>query len=83
MGSAQTVREIEMSVPDYSGDYARGFDVQVSSNGSSWTTVANCSGSGDPEIVSFAAQTDQYLRVILTTGTSPSWWSIEEFLMYH
>ena len=71
-----------MSVPDYAGDYPRGYNVQVSPNGSTWTTVATCSGTGQPTIVSFPAQTDQYLKVVLTTGTSPSWWSIEEFLMY-
>ena len=82
MGSAQTVDEIDMSVPDYPGDYARGFNLQVSSNGTSWTTVASCTGTGQPQIVSFTPGTDQYLQVVLTTGVSPNWWSIEEFLMY-
>jgi len=82
MGSPQTVDEIEMSAPDYAGDYARGYEVQVSSNGTSWSTVASCTGSGNPEIVSFAPQTDQYLQVVLTTGSSTNWWSIEQFLMY-
>jgi hypothetical protein len=82
MGSARTVDEIDMSVPDYPGDYARGYSVEVSPDGTSWTTVASCAGTRDPEIVSFPAHTDQYLQVVLTTGVSPNWWSIEEFLIY-
>jgi hypothetical protein len=32
--------------------------------------------------VSFPAHTDQYLQVVLTAGSTGSWWSMEQFLMY-
>jgi hypothetical protein len=82
MGSAQTVDEIDMYVPDYAGDYPRGYNVEVSTNGTSWTTVASCTATAQPTIVSFPAHTDQYLQVVLTAGSTGSWWSMEQFLMY-
>ena len=82
MGSAQTVDEVDMYVPDYAGDYPRGYNVEVSSNGTSWTTVASCTASAQPTIVSFSARSEQYLEVVLTAGSTTKWWSIEQFLIY-
>jgi glucosylceramidase len=88
MGSPQTFDELQMQVPNSPGDYARSYDLEVSSNGSTWTTVATCTGTGDPETVSFPAQTAQYIRVVdtmladgLTTSTG-NWWSIDELNLY-
>jgi hypothetical protein len=83
MGSAQTFNEIDMYVPDYSGDYPRGYNVNVSTNGTSWTTVASCTATAQPTIVSFTGVTDQYLEVVLTAGSTGSWWSMEQFLIYN
>ena len=81
MGSAQTFSELDMEVPNSAGDYARGYQVQVSSNGTSWTTVASCTGTSSSEVVSFPAQTDQYLQVTLTQSISPDWWSVDELYL--
>jgi hypothetical protein len=81
MGSPQTFDELSMQVPNSPNDYARGFDVEVY-NGISWVIVAACTGTGTSEVVSFPAQTAQYVAVILTTGISPWWWSIDEFNLY-
>jgi hypothetical protein len=82
MGSAHTVDEVDMYVPDYAGDYPRSYNVEVSSNGTSWTTVASCTAGAQPTIVSFPARTDQYLEIVLATGSTTKWWSIEQFLIY-
>jgi glucosylceramidase len=89
MGSPQTFDELQMQVPNSSGDYARSYDLEVSDNGQSWTTVADCTGTGDPEVVSFPSQTAQYIRVVntmladgLTTSTG-NWWSIDELNLYN
>jgi F5/8 type C domain len=82
MGSAQTVDEVDMYVPDYSGDYPRGYNVEVSSNGTSWTTVASCTASAQPTMVSLTTASDQYLEIVLTTGSTTKWWSVEQFLIY-
>ena len=81
MGAKATFDELSMAVPNSPTDYARGYGVQVSNDGKSWATVATCSGTSTPEVVSFAAQTAQYVRVFLT-ASSTYWWSIDEFNVY-
>ncbi len=83
LGSAQAFTELEMDVPSSTTDYARGYDVEISNNGTAWSTVATCTGTGSPEIVSFPAQTAQYVEVVLTSGNpSNYWWSIDEFNLF-
>ena len=82
MGSAQTFNELVMAVPNSATDYARDYEVQVSSDGATWNTVARCTGSATPEVVSFPAQTAQYVRVVLRAGGTTFWWSIDEFNLY-
>jgi hypothetical protein len=82
LGSSQSFNQIEMDSGGSTGDYARGYNVEVSTDGSTFTSVATGTGTSSPETVTFAAQTAQYIRVVLTTGTSPSWWSIAEFTVY-
>jgi hypothetical protein len=82
LGSPQAFDELEMDVPNSPTDYARGYNVAVSGNGSAWTTVASCTGTGTPEIVSFPAQTAQYVEVVLTASNGAWWWSIDEFNLY-
>jgi hypothetical protein len=82
LGSSQTFNEIEMNTPNSAGDYARGYNVEVSTDGSTFTSVATGTGTASPEIVSFPDQTAQYIRVVLTAGGTTSWWSIDEFTVY-
>ena len=82
LGSSQTFNQIEMNSGGSTGDYARGYNVEVSTDGSNFTSVATGTGTSSPETVTFAAQTAQYIRVVLTTGVSPNWWSIAEFTVY-
>jgi F5/8 type C domain len=82
LGSAQSFDELKMGTPYSPHDYARGYNVEVSSNGTSWTTVASCTGTGTPEVVSFPAQTAQFVEVVLTASDSFYWWSIDGFFLY-
>jgi F5/8 type C domain len=82
MGSAQTFNQIEMDSGGYSGDYARGYEIEVSNDGSTWTTVATGTGTSSPETVTFASQTDQYLRIELTASSTTNWWSIVNLTVY-
>jgi glucosylceramidase len=89
MRTPQTFDELQMQVPNSPGDYARSYDLEVSRNGRSWTTVASCTGTGDPEVVSFPPQTARYLRVVVTmladglTTSTGKWWAIDELNLYH
>jgi F5/8 type C domain len=82
LGSAQAFNQIEMNSGGSAGDYARGYNVEVSSNGSTFTSVATGTGTSSPETVTFASQTDQYIRVVLTAGVTTNWWSIAEFTVF-
>ncbi|HTW08511.1 MAG TPA: discoidin domain-containing protein [Acidimicrobiales bacterium] len=81
MRAAQTFDAVEMDVPNSPNDYARGYYVEVW-NGSSWVTVANCTGTSTTEVASFPTQTSQYIRVVLTASTGFNWWSIDEFNVF-
>jgi beta-glucosidase len=83
LGSAQTFSELDMEVPNSAGDYASGYQVQVSADGTNWTSVATCTGTSSSEVVSFPAQTDQYVKVALTQSESPQWWSVDELYLRH
>ena len=81
LGASETFNELSMSVPGSPTDYARAFVVEVSGNGTSWSTVASCTGSGSYETVSFPDHTARYVQVVLTTGVN-YWWSVDEFNLY-
>jgi hypothetical protein len=81
LGTTATFDELLMDVPNSPHDYARGYEVEVSNNGTSWTTVATCAGSGTSEIVSFPSQKAQYVKVVLTASDTSWWWSIDEFYL--
>jgi beta-glucosidase len=83
MGSPQTFNEIEMASPELTQDYAGPYQVQVSTNGSSWTTVATCQGIGTPDIASFSSQDAQYVRVVLTgsNGLGRVPWAFDQFFV--
>jgi hypothetical protein len=82
LGSPQSFGVLQMQVPNSANDYARGYQVQVSADGVSWSTVASCAGTGDPQVVSFPAQRAQYVRVTQTGSSSVNYWSIDELNLY-
>jgi hypothetical protein len=81
LGSPHSFDEVKMAVPNSPNDYARGYKVEVSTNGSAWSTVASCSGTRTPEVVSFPGQDARYVLVALT-ASSRYWWSVDELNLY-
>ena len=81
LGTVATFDELLMDVPNSPHDYARGYEVEVSDNGTSWTTVTTCAGAGTTQIVSFPSQKAQYVKVVLTASDTSWWWSIDEFYL--
>jgi len=79
LGSAQTFYQIEMDSAISAGDYAHGYQVQVSNDATNWgAPIAIGSGSSQTVSVIFAKQTARYIRVV-QTGSSGQWWSLHEF----
>ena len=81
LASTPTLYGLQMNVPNSPTDYAWGYDVEVSVDGSTWATVAACTGSGTSETVTFAAHKARYAKVVLTAA-APKWWSIDELNLY-
>jgi len=69
LGAARAFDELAMRAPNSPTDYARGYDVLVSTNDISWTIVAACTGTANPEIV-ISHQTAQWVRVVLTAAST-------------
>lgn len=68
--------QIAMDSGANTNGYARSFDVDVSSNGTSWTTVTTGVGmSGVVESVRFPPVTSRYIRIV-QQGTAPYYWSL-------
>jgi O-glycosyl hydrolase len=82
LGSNQTFNKIVLDSGSSPTDYARGADVYVSTNGSTWTKVGSVTVDGQPvQLASFVSQTARYIKINSTT-TSGNWWSIAEFNAY-
>jgi hypothetical protein len=68
---------------DSGGDYARGYQVFVSNDGVNFgTAIATGAPTVNPVVVTFPSQTARYIRVVQTSATPGSWWSIYEFNVY-
>ena len=84
MGSSQTIDKLVMNSSDDAGDYARGYALYLSNDGSNWgSPVATGSGSSAIISISFSAQSARYVKVVETaTPSDPWWWSIDEVNVY-
>jgi glucosylceramidase len=76
LGAAQTFDRIVVD-SGTGNDHARGYRVEVSTDGAAWTPLASGLGTGQTTAVSLPVTTARYLRIV-QTGTAGNWWSIHE-----
>ncbi|GHF25065.1 discoidin domain-containing protein [Pseudolysinimonas yzui] len=82
MGSNRTVAMVIVQTPSGNRwDYPRGFTLEASTNGTSWTTLATGIAYGWKRPISVTPTTARYLR-ITQTGAAPQWWTIDEVTVY-
>ncbi len=82
MGSNQTVAMVTVQTPGGSvWDYPRGYTVELSTNGTTWTTAATGIAYGWKRPIAVAPTTARYIR-ITQTGAAPQWWTIDEVTVY-
>jgi hypothetical protein len=82
MTAAQTFDQITMDPAGSKNDYARGYEVFVSSDGANFgSAIASGTGTSALVTVTFPAQTARYIKVV-QTGSATFWWSIAEFNVY-
>jgi len=64
-------------------DYPRGYEVQVSADGSDWTTVVtDGAGTGQFTTADLDGAPIQYVRVTLTSADAGNWWSVADVRAY-
>ncbi len=84
LGSAQTIQHIMLDQGASTGNYPRGFAVEISTDGINWTTVYTAAGSTGSltDIVLGSPVTAQYVKIVLTASDNFMWWSICEINIF-
>lgn len=82
MGANRTVAMVTVQTASGSKwDYPRGFTVETSTDGSTWSTAATGIAYGWKRPISITPTTARYIR-ITQTGVAPQWWTIDEVTVY-
>jgi hypothetical protein len=80
LGTSTSVSKV---VIDWHSDYARDFSIQVSTDGSNWTTAKSVtSAGGGTQTHTFSARNARYVRINCTRAYSFNGYSIEELEVY-
>jgi hypothetical protein len=83
MVSPRVVQQVTFDSGTSNGDWARGYQVLVSSDGTNWTQVAAGTGTGPHIAARFSEQWVQHVQIKLTSGfPNNNWWSIHELYVY-
>jgi glucosylceramidase len=81
LGSRKSFRRVAIDSGGNLGDYARGWQLSVSDDASTWQTLAGGEGIGQLTNVDVPRTRARYLR-ITSTGSSGSWWSLADIRLY-
>ncbi|GIH25752.1 hypothetical protein Aph01nite_40620 [Acrocarpospora phusangensis] len=83
LGSPHTIAQVTVETPrDSTSDFPRGFRLEFSMDGDTWTTVGTGIGFGWKRPITVTPRTARFVK-ITQTGTEPDWWwSIGEVTIY-
>jgi hypothetical protein len=80
LGTSHTLSELKLT---WGTSYAKSFNVQFSSNGSTWTNLySTTSGTGSALDLQGLTTSARYVRITMTLGISASQFSINELALY-
>ncbi|HXI57490.1 MAG TPA: discoidin domain-containing protein, partial [Polyangia bacterium] len=84
LGASFTVSrlDIDANATSFPNDYIRGWSLAVSTNDSSYSTVATGTGSAALVSMTFSAQTARYIKVTMTSANATYWWGAAEITAY-
>ncbi|OPH56934.1 hypothetical protein BC351_26330 [Paenibacillus ferrarius] len=83
MNTSKTFNKLTIDCTGNNNDYARGYEVFVSSDGTNWgSAIASGTGTAPLITVNFASKTARYIKVV-QTATATNWWSVREFNVYN
>ncbi|MFE3111616.1 discoidin domain-containing protein [Kitasatospora indigofera] len=81
LGRTTRFDEVALDSGDNLGDYARGWTLSASDDGTSWRELRSGAGTGQLTTVSVPGSRARYLRVTSTAG-SGAWWSLADIRLY-
>ncbi|EFM12576.1 coagulation factor 5/8 type domain protein [Paenibacillus curdlanolyticus YK9] len=82
MQGAKDITKVVMDSSNSANDYARGYEIYASADGTNWgSAIASGTGTGAVISADAVAQNVRYIKIV-QTGTSGSWWSINEIYVY-
>jgi glucosylceramidase len=81
LGATRSFRRVAIDSGGNLGDYARGWQLSTSDNGTDWRTLASGTGSGQLTTVDLPRTHARFLRVT-NTGSAGNWWSIADVRLY-
>jgi hypothetical protein len=78
MVTPQVFNQVTLDAGTSTGNYPRGYQLQVSSDGATWSSsVATGTGTSQLVTINFTTQTARYVKIV-QTGTATNVWSIHE-----
>jgi glucosylceramidase len=81
LGDSKVFRQVAIDSGGNLGDYARGWQLSVSDDGTAWRTLASGAGVGQLTTVDLPRTRARYLR-ITGTASAGNWWSISDIRLY-
>ncbi|WP_377272854.1 discoidin domain-containing protein [Peterkaempfera sp. SMS 1(5)a] len=81
LGRSTRFNRVALDSGDNLGDYARGWALSVSDDGTTWREVRSGTGTGQLTTVDTPGTRARYLRVT-ATAAAPNWWSLADVRLY-
>jgi glucosylceramidase len=81
LGRSREFRRVAIDSGGNLGDYARGWQVEVSDDGVAWRTLAAGTGAGQLTTVDIDRTRARFVQ-ITGTGVAGNWWSIADLRLY-
>ncbi|MEN0129731.1 MAG: discoidin domain-containing protein [Brevundimonas sp.] len=81
LGKQRLFRQVAIDSGDSTGDFARGWKLETSRDGTHWRTAGSGTGTGQLTSVTTGPTTARYVR-ITSTATAGNWWSIADVRLY-
>ncbi|TCO46225.1 glucosylceramidase [Kribbella antiqua] len=82
LGAARAFRRVALDSGGNLGDYARGWEVAISNDSTTWRTIATGTSSGQLTTIDVRPVNARYLR-ITSTGAAGNWWTLADVRLYN
>lgn len=81
LGRSELFRRVAVDAGGNLGDYVRSWELQVSSDGTTWRSAASGAGTGQLITIDVKPTRARYVRIV-STGSAGNWWSIADLRLY-